>query len=102
MQYGEKHCAILKLKKIYELKNYIKDTSDTMSKVSLVSLVYSLTAHSPRYKVSLEEKLLSLNINPSLVKELPKVSYKENNIKPCFLFILGFFLGDGTLHLKLE
>jgi hypothetical protein len=102
MQYGEKYRAILKLKKIYKLKNYIKDTSDNISKVLLVSLVYSLTAHSPRYKVSLEDKLLSLGIDPGLLKELPKVSYKENEIKPSFLFILGFFLGDGTLHLKLE
>jgi hypothetical protein len=102
MQYGEKYRAIFKLKKIYKLKNYIKDTSDNMSKVILVSLVYSLTAHSPRYKVSLEDKLLSLGLYPGLLKELPKVSYKENVIKPSFLFILGFFLGDGTLHLKLE
>ena len=110
MQYGEKYRAIFKLKKIYKLKNYIKDTSDNMSKVLLVSLVYSLTAHSPRYKVSLEDKLLSLGLDPGLLKELPKVSYKENVIKleasghphGAFLFILGFFLGDGTLHLKLE
>lgn len=26
----------------------------------------------------------------------------KNNITPTFLFILGFFLGDRTLHLKLE
>lgn len=102
MQYGEKYRAIFKLKKIYKLKNYIKDTSDNMSKVLLVSIAYSLTAHSPRYKVSLEDKLLSLGLDPGLLKELPKVSYKENVIKPSFLFILGFFLGDGTLHLKLE
>lgn len=102
MQYGEKYSAILKLKKIYELKNYIKDNSDNISKVFLVNLVYSLTAHSPRYKISLEDKLHSLDLNSALLKELPKVSYKENKIKPSFLFVLGFFLGDGTLHLKLE
>lgn len=103
MLYGEKYQAIFKLKKIFELKNYIKDhNSDNMSKVLLVSIVYSLTAHSPRYKVGLEEKLLSLNLNSDLLKELPSITYKENNLKPSFLFILGFFLGDGTLHLKLE
>lgn len=103
MQYGVKYHAIFKLKKIYELRNYIKyHNTDHMSKVLLVSLVYSLTAHSPRYKVSLQDKLLSLNLDPDLLKELPKVSYKENHLKPSFLFILGFFLGDGTLHLKLE
>ena len=105
MQYGGKYRAILKLKKIYGVlrkKNCIKDSREKMSKVFLVSLVYSLTAHSPRYKVSLEDKLLSLNLDPGLLKQLPEVSYKENDIKPSFLFILGFFLGDGTLHLKLE
>ena len=103
MLYGEKYQAILKLKKIYELKNHIKQHNlDDKAKVLLVSLVYSLTAHSPRYKISLEEKLISLNLNIDLLKELPKVLYKENSIKPSFLFILGFFLGDGTLHLKLE
>lgn len=99
---GQKYQAILKLKKIYELKSYIKGNSDDMSKVLLVSLVYSLTLNSSHYKVTLEEKLVSLGLDPSLLKELPKDSYKENEIKPHFLFILGFFLGDGTLHLKLE
>jgi hypothetical protein len=102
MLYGQKYQAILKLKKIYELKSYIKGNSDDMSKVLLVSLVYSLTLNSSHYKVTLEEKLVSLGLDPSLLKELPKDSYKENEIKPHFLFILGFFLGDGTLHLKLE
>jgi hypothetical protein len=102
MLYGEKYQAILKLKKIHALKPLIKDNTDNMSKVLLVSLVYSLTAHSSRYKVSLEDKLLSLGLDLALLKELPKVSYKENVLKPSFLFILGFFLGDGTLHLKLE
>ena len=104
MLYGAKYRAILKLKKIYELKNYIKDNSDDLSKVLLVSIVYTLVAHSPRYKVSLQDKLLSLDLNPALLKQLPELSYggAENVIKPSFLFILGFFLGDGTLHLKLE
>jgi len=102
MLYGEKYRAIFKLNKIYTLKNHIKQTSDNMSKVHLVSLVYSLTGYSSHYKVSLEEKLLSLGLDPALLKELPKVSYKDNARKPSFLFILGFFLGDGTLHLKLE
>lgn len=106
MQYGEKYRAILKLTKIYKLKNYIKYNSDNMSKIHLVGLVYSLTAHSSRYKVSLEDKLLSLNLDPNLLNKLAywnnEVFKKENEIKPCFLFILGLFLGDGTLHLKLE
>lgn len=33
---------------------------------------------------------------------MASINIPENNISPSFLFILGFFLGDGTLHLKLE
>ena len=104
MLYGAKYQAILKLKKIHELKKLIKQDSDKMLKVLLISLVYSLTGYSSRYKLSLKDKLLSLNLDPVLLNELPKqqFSYPENKIYPCFLFILGFFLGDGTLHLKLE
>ena len=102
MLYGAKYQAIFKLKRIYELKKLIKQNSDKLSKVLLISIAYSLTAHSSRYKLSLKDKLLSLNLDPVLLNELPKLSYPENNIYPSFLFILGFFLGDGTLHLKLE
>lgn len=102
MLYGQKHQAILKLKKIFELKDYLKNNSDDVHKALLVRLVYSLTSYSSNYKVNREYKLISLGINPSILKELPTDNYKENEIKPHFLFILGFFLGDGTLHLKLE
>jgi len=102
MLYGAKYQAIFKLKKIYKLSKSIKQNPDKLSKVLLISIAYSLTAHSSRYKLSLEDKLLSLNLDPALLNELPKLSYSENNIYPPFLFILGFFLGDGTLHLKLE
>lgn len=102
MLYGAKYQAIYKLKKIYKLKNLIKKNPDNINKVLLISIAYSLTAHSPRYKLSLEEKLVSLNLDPILLKQLPNLSYPENNIPPSFLFILGFFLGDGTLHLKME
>lgn len=102
MLYGAKYQAIHKLKKIYELKNLIKKNSDNVSKVFLVSIAYSLTAHSSRYKLSIYDKLASLNLDPGLLENLPSIYITENKISPCFLFILGFFLGDGTLHLKLE
>lgn len=106
MLYGAKYQAIHKLKKIYELTNLIKNNLNldnvNMNKVLIIKLAYSLTAHSSRYKISMEDKLNSLNLNPKLLEKLPTLIYPENNIKPSFLFILGFFLGDGTLHLKLE
>lgn len=102
MLYGAKYQAIHKLKKVYELKNLIKKNSDDMYKVLLISTTYSLTAHSSRYKLSLEDKVVSLNLDPVLLKKVASISIPENKISPSFLFILGFFLGDGTLHLKLE
>jgi hypothetical protein len=107
MLYDAKYQAILKLKRMYELKKLIKQNSDKLSKVLLISIAYSLTAHSSlamHHKLSLKDKLRAppLNLDPVLLNELPKLSYPENNIYPSFLFILGFFLGDGTLHLKLE
>lgn len=102
MLYGAKYQAIHKLKKIYELKNLIKKNSDDMYKVFLISNAYSLTAHSSRYKLSIKDKVVSLNLDPVLLKKVPSINIPENKIYPCFLFIFGFFLGDGTLHLKLE
>ena len=102
MLYGAKYQAIHKLKKIYELKNLIKKNSDDMYKVLLISNAYSLTAHSSRYKLSIQDKVVSLNLDPVLLKKVPSIKIPENKIYPSFLFIFGFFLGDGTLHLKLE
>ena len=80
-----------------------------MYKVLLISNAYSLTAHSSRYKLSIQDKVVSLNLDPVLLKKVPlqaspvgSINIPENKILPSFLFILGFFLGDGTLHLKLE
>lgn len=105
MLYGTKYQAVHKLKKIYELINEIKVNPDKMKKVMLISIVYSLTAHSSRYILTIEEKLISLKLNPILLKNvtcLDKLNILENKILPSLLFILGFFLGDGTLYLKLE
>ena len=102
MLYGAKYQAIHKLKKIYELRDLIKNNSDDMYKVQLVSIAYSLTAHSSRYKLSIQDKLVSFNLDPILLQKVSSINWPDNKISPSFLFILGFFLGDGTLHLKLE
>ena len=102
MLYGAKYDAIAKLTRIYKIKESIQQSKDEMLIVELISLAYSLTAHASRYKLSLKNKLISLNIKPELLDNLPQISSTENTILPSFLFLLGFFLGDGTLHLKLE
>nr|WUR10633.1 LAGLIDADG endonuclease [Elmerina hispida] len=106
MLYGSKYQAISKLKKIYDLTHLIKNNSNPenvlSNKVLIVKLAYSLTAHSSRYKVKIEDKLLSLGLEPALLNTIPDTKLKDNSITPPFLFVLGFFLGDGNFHLKLE
>jgi hypothetical protein len=87
MLYGAKYQAIHKLKKIYGLKNLIKKNSDDMYKVLLISIAYSLAAHSSRYKLSIKDKVVSLNLDPVLLKRVPSINIPENKISPCFLFI---------------
>jgi hypothetical protein len=65
-----------------------------MLKVLLIKLAYSLTAQAPRYKLSLRDKLIYF-IDPVLLDKLSDISYYENIIYFSFLFVLGFFLGDG-------
>jgi hypothetical protein len=114
MIYGAKFEAITKLTRIYEIKELIKKGNSTeMLKVELVSLAYSLTAHKSRYKLPFEDKLISLGIKPTTSKNLPaqqashfdigpEINYSANSLPLTFLFVLGFFLGDGTLFLKLD
>lgn len=40
--------------------------------VELISLAYSLTAHTPKYKLDIKDKLISLNIKPELLNNLAK------------------------------
>lgn len=103
MLYGAKYQAIHKLKKIYELKtNLNKENPDQLSKVLLVNLAYSLTAHSSCYKLNLEEKLISLKLDPNLLYKLPVTHYPDNMIFPSFLFILGFFFRWWNITLKIR
>lgn len=55
-----------------------------MSKVFLVNIAYTLTAHSSRYKLNLEDKLISLKLDPNLLNKLPIIHYPDNMIFPSF------------------
>lgn len=99
--YGEKFMGFQKLNTIYKLKSNLTDDKD---KVELVKLVYSLTSAGRKRKLSLEEKLRSLNLGGTLENFSSefKTSFRENSKVPSFLFLLGFLLGDGSIYLRIR
>ena len=70
------------------------------NKAELVRLVYSFNASGKSRKLSIEEKLKSLNLEGHSL-EL-KTKFKDNSQLPTFLFILGFFLGDGGIYIRIR
>lgn len=96
MLYASKFFAMLKLIKIHELMKLIKINSDPIHKVLIVYLAYNFTDTTSRFKLSLKDRLTTLGLDINLLNKLPILNFPENHIYPPFLFILGFFLGDGT------
>lgn len=102
MLYGAKFKALTKLIRIHDILKLLRGGNfEQMLKVELVYLAYTLTGYKSRCNLDIIGKLTSLGLEPKLVDKLSKVVYPENTIAVTFLFVLGFFLGDGNLHLKL-
>ena len=96
--YGEKHTGMLKLARIYELL----PVKQQEAKVELVTLAYNLTSSGLR-TIPLTTKIqavTSLNISEI---EIPSVSvYPFNGTSLNTLWILGFFLGDGNIYIRIR
>jgi hypothetical protein len=76
----------------------LNSAKDPLSNLESIYLVYSLTTQGATRKTSLQEKLQILGL-----KALPAPTlapFKENTSLPSFIFIIGFFLGDGTLLMR--
>lgn len=96
--YGEKYIAFQKLSDIRRLtSNYLK--LDHSSLALATHIVYVLSADGINRKLSLSDQLKLLGLNSSNM-ELP--IYTDNFTSPSILFIIGFIIGDGTLHLRLR
>ena len=112
LAYGEKYTAGAKLLRLAELKN--KDT--LLAKFETICLVYSLTLGGHNRLISLKDKLIACNIYEdklditqskisALVESRNKNNqklYPENTLPLNILFILGFFLGDGCLYIRIR
>ena len=96
--YGEKYIAFQKLSDIRRLtSNSSGLNSSTLALATYI--LYDLSPDGLDRKYSLSEQLKLFGISNENV-ELP--NYTENNASISILFIIGFILGDGTLHLRLR
>lgn len=63
-------------------------------------MVYSLCASGKNLKLSLENKLRSINLNCNSIQL--NIKFNDNLKLPTFLFILGFFIGDGGIYIRIR
>ena len=110
--YGEKYQGFKKLEIIYRLRSNLLslkedkfipkpvETNFNEDKAELVRLVYSLNTSGKSRILSVKDKLKSLNLEGHSI-EL-KTEFKDNSQAPTFLFILGFFLGDGGIYIRIR
>ena len=105
--YGEKYIAFQKLADIHSLiskklklrKPNSPDCSPDLALQLAIHIVYDLSLDGTNRKLSLSEQLSLFGLNSNNVK-LP--IYKDNNTIPSIFFIIGFIIGDRTLHLRLR
>jgi hypothetical protein len=97
--YGQKRKDISTLKRIYQLYSnkieYFK--LDNLYASELIHLVYSINPYGQRRKFSLAEKLNMFNCSLLYEAKCYNLEVKDNNNLPGKLFIIGLFLGDGTM-----
>ena len=97
MLYGLKFQAIAKLTRIHSIRQLllVQPEMTDILKMELICLVYSLTGRASHRSLPIANKTSNLGIAPNV--PYPVLSYDDNLTPPNMLFILGFFLGDGSL-----
>lgn len=93
--YGEKLLAFHTLSIIRSLML----TGSASNLAEAITLCWSLSLYGTPRQKTLSEVLHSLGL-PSV--DVQPVEFIDNNSIPSFLFILGFYLGDGTLFTRLR
>jgi hypothetical protein len=89
--YGQKKKDMVILKRIYELS--INKLNEALTS-EIIHLVYYINPSGQKRKISLADKLNTFNCNLFVNLNL---EVQENKILPSKLFILGLFLGDGSI-----
>lgn len=101
--YGDKKFAILKLSRIVKIIDILSKSFNLKLAYELIVLVYSLNPDGQSRKLSLIEKLEKLNIVPNNFLNIDLTEYHQENSKlPDIFFIIGLFIGDGSLYFSLE
>lgn len=93
--YGQKKRDLVVLYKIYKLTLDNVETSNLTIVSEFIHLIYSINPDGQNRKVSLTEKLNVFNC--FTIRYIDNIKIKENDNLPSKLFIIGLFLGDGSL-----
>jgi hypothetical protein len=93
--YGQKRLDLAKLHRIYDLSKTLYQNFDAKLASELIHLVYSTNPKGQERQVTLTEKLSIFNCSTEYLSEIALVP--ENLDLPYKLFIIGFFIGDGSL-----
>jgi len=106
LSYGQKRADLLKLDRVYQLasKHSTLMSTDPYLATELIYLVYSFNPDGQLRKFSLDDKLTLFNCVTLEEAKLNNNLFiiKENSNLPEKLFILGFFLGDGSLGFVID
>lgn len=93
--YGQKRKDISSLKRIYEIYSSYKHSElDSILITELIHLIYSINPWGQKRSISLTEKLNIFNCSLSTSYNL---EVEENFTLPSKLFIMGLFIGDGSI-----
>ncbi len=99
--YSQKAWCVQIFPLIHQLTAELSNKWEPLKAIQLINLIYSLNPEGNTRKFSLVEQLKELGLSlPSLAPTLP--AFKENMKEPSIPFIIGFFLGDGSLGVTLD
>ena len=103
--YGQKRFDLNKFESIYKINEELTNKYDPNLVYQLIHLIYSTNPDGNIRKLTLNEKLNKLNIKNDLTflnLDNSISAQKENGNLPNILFIIGLFLGDGSIYCNIE